>query len=419
MGEAVERREAEETSLRRSPLDEAHRRAGAPMREQDGCLVPARYGDAGAEYEAVRRGDGAGLFDLSSRGRVEVTGGEAVQFLNGMLTNDVARLEEGAWMSAAFPNPQGRLLAAARVFRTSEGFILDTEAATYERVLKSLERFALAGDFRVRDLTKETATLSVQGARAREIVRAALGDEAARAARGRFAVAGFRGARVASVRATHTAEDGFDLFVSATDAEALWDALVAAGARPAGFDALEVLRVEAGVPRYGVDASEANVVTEVLDEAEAVSYTKGCYVGQEIIARIHWRGHVAKRLSGLLLEPDAETPSDGDAETLPHGDAQAQSTGDAEAQSVAEAETSEGASLRAPVEGREVGRVTSAVFSPRLGARVALAVVKYDFLQPGTELRVFRGEREVCAARVSALPLVRGSWYAEGTRVEA
>src|ERR1043166_5788043 len=419
MSEAVEGRLAEETPARRSPRAAGHRRAGARMRGRDGCLVPARYGDAGAEYEAVRGGDGAGLFDLSSRGRVEVTGGEAVQFLNGMVTNDVARLEDGAWMQAAFPNPQGRLLAAARVFRTVEGFILDTEAATYERVLKSLERFAFAGDFRVRDLTEETATLSVQGARAREIVRAALGDEAARAARDRFTAAQFRGGHVASVRATHTAEDGFDLFVSASDAEALWDLLVAAGARPAGFDALEVLRVEAGVPRYGVDAGEANVVTEVLDEAEAVSYTKGCYVGQEIIARIHWRGHVAKRLAGILLEGDAETASDAGVKTLPGGDGRAQSTDDASAQSDGEPETLEGASLRAPVEGREVGRVTSEVFSPRLGARVALAVVKYDFLQPGTELRVFRDEREVCAALVSALPLVRGSWYEEEARREA
>src|ERR1043165_3042637 len=99
-----------------------------------------------AEYEAVR-GGGAGVFDLSSRGRVEVSGGEAVQFLNGMLTNDVAKLEDGAWMHAAFPNPQGRLLASVRVLRRGDAFLFDTEAATYERVLKYLERYTLAGDF--------------------------------------------------------------------------------------------------------------------------------------------------------------------------------------------------------------------------------------------------------------------------------
>ncbi|HEX8189602.1 MAG TPA: glycine cleavage T C-terminal barrel domain-containing protein [Pyrinomonadaceae bacterium] len=332
-----------------------------------------------AEYEAVR-GGGAGLFDLSARGRVEVSGAEAVQFLNGMLTNDVAGLEEGAWMHAAFPNPQGRLVASARVLRRGGAFLFDTEAATYPVVLRHLERFTLAGDFRVRDLTAETALLSAQGARAAEFVGAALGAEAAATARGRVTPAPFGGAEVTVIRATHTSEDGFDMFVRAADAEPLRGALVAAGARPAGQEALEVLRVEAGVPRYGVDASDANVVLEVVDEAEAVSYTKGCYAGQEIIARIHWRGHVAKRLAGVIFDRDAEPPSD--------------------------------ARLRDCAQGREAGRITSSVFSPRLRRRVALALVKYDFLAPGTELKVFSGDAEVCAAHVAELPLVRGGWYA-------
>jgi folate-binding protein YgfZ len=332
-----------------------------------------------AEYEAVR-GGGAGLFDLSTRGRVEVSGGEAVQFLNGMLTNDVAKLEEGAWMHAAFPNPQGRLVAATRVLKRGGAFLFDTEETTYPAVLKHLERFTLAGDFRVRDLTAETALLSIQGARSPEFVGAALDAEAAATARGRVTQTTFGGGEVTVIRATHTAEDGFDLFVGATNAEALRDALVKAGARPAGQETLEVLRVEAGVPRYGVDASDANVVLEVVDEAEAVSYTKGCYAGQEIIARIHWRGHVAKQLAGVIFDRDAEPPSD--------------------------------ARLRDCAEGREAGRITSQAFSPRLRRRVALALVKYDFLAPGTELKVFSGDAEVCAAHVAELPLVRGGWHA-------
>jgi folate-binding protein YgfZ len=343
-------------------------------------MTEAVQSQAGAEYEAVR-GGGAGLFDLSARGRVEVSGGEAVQFLNGMLTNDVASLEEGAWIHAAFPNPQGRLLASTRIIKRGGAFLFDTEAATYPTVLKHLERFTLAGDFRVRDLTAETALLSVQGARAAEFVGAALGEDAAAVARGRVTRASFGRGEVTVIRATHTAEDGFDLFVDAADAEPLRAALVTAGARPAGHDTLEVLRVEAGLPRYGVDASDANVVLEVVDEAEAVSYTKGCYAGQEIIARIHWRGHVAKRLAGLVFERDAEPPSD--------------------------------ARLRDCAEGREAGRITSHVFSPRLRRRVALALVKYDFLAPGTELKIFFGDAEVCAAHVADLPLVRGSWYAQ------
>ncbi len=381
MTEAVEQKTAEAAEARRSPLEEAQRRVGASLREQDGCVVAASYGDAGAEYEAVR-GGGAGLFDLSSRGRVEVSGGEAVQFLNGMLTNDVARLEDGAWMHAAFPNPQGRLLVAARVLRDGSRFVFDTEPATYAALLKLLERFTLAGDFRVRDLTRETALVSLQGARAAEVLGAVLGDDVARLARGRVANAseGWGEETLRVIRATHTAEDGFDLFVGASEAGRLWDALVAAGARPAGHDALEVLRVEAGVPRYGLDASDANVVLEVVDEESAVSYTKGCYAGQEIIARIHWRGHVAKRLAGVVFELDVEPPADS--------------------------------RLRDCAEGREAGRITSTVYSPSLGRRVALALVKYDFLAPGTELKVFSGDAEVCAAHVAGLPLVRGSWYA-------
>ncbi|HZI19983.1 MAG TPA: glycine cleavage T C-terminal barrel domain-containing protein [Pyrinomonadaceae bacterium] len=351
----------------------------AEPRGREGRGVPADYGDARAEYEAVRGGAGCGLLDLSSRGRVEVSGTEAVQFLNGMVTNDVAALGEGEWFEAAFPNPQGRLLAHARVFRRGDSFLFDTEGQTYPVVLRHLERFTLAGDFRVRDLTGETAHLSVQGAAAAEAVRAVLGAEAASTARGRVAGAGFGAGTVTVVRATHTGEDGLDLFAGTGEAAALWEALTAAGARPVGADALEVLRVEAGLPRYGVDATEQNVVIEVVDEAAAVSYTKGCYVGQEIIARIHWRGHVAKKLTGLLLEGGGEV--------------------------------SAGARLRGEDGGREAGRVTSVVHSPRLGSGVALAVVKYDLLAPGTRLRVFEGEEEICAAEVAALPLVRGSWH--------
>jgi folate-binding protein YgfZ len=294
-------------------------------------------------------------------------------------------------MHAAFPNPQGRLVASARVFRRGDAFLFDTEAATYARLLKTLERFTLAGDFRVRDLTTETTTLSVQGARASKVMRAALGEEAANTERGRTSSHEFGAGRVTVARATHTGEDGFDLFVSADEAESLWGALVAAGARPVGFDALEILRVEAGLTRYGVDASEANVVLEVVDEAEAVSYTKGCYTGQEIIARIHWRGHVAKRLAGVIFDRDIEPPTE--------------------------------ARLRDCGEEREAGRITSSVFSPRLRRQVALALVKYDFLAPGTELKVISGDEEVCAAHVSGLPLVRGSWHSaadvSGSEVES
>ena len=377
---------SEQATARQSPLREAHERAGATFVARDNWLVPAAYGHSfDAEYEAVRGAGGAGLLDFSPRGRILLGGSEAVMFLNGLITNDVKALAENAWMTAAFPNAQGRLLAFARVLRRAEGFLIDTESATRERVFKALERFTLAGDFRVEDVTEQTATLSAQGARAAELVGAVLGIEAAQLEHGRVIEARLGEATIDVIRATHTGEDGFDLFVGAERAAELWDALVRAGGVPIGEDALEVLRVEAGLPRYGADVDETNVVLEAgIDEA--VSFTKGCYVGQEIIARIHWRGHVAKKLSGLVLGAGGEAVSRG-----------------------AKLKTADGA--------KDAGRVTSVARSPRLGQTIALGYVRYDYLAPGTKLIVAaadEGAGVACEATVAALPLVRGSWH-EGT----
>ena len=373
--------DVEQLTMRKFPLDETHRQSGAIFAERDGFMLPANYGDARAEYEAVRGGGDAGLIDLSSvRSRIEVSGAEAVQFLNGLITNDMKTLAAGAWMPAAFPNVQGRLLAHVRVMRSTEAisFLFDTETATHEKVFQTLARFMLAGDFRVRDVSHETAQFSLQGAKSPDIIEEVLGRSAAQTERGRVSVVswGVDDHPVTIARATHTGEDGYDLFIAGAEATALWEALRAAGACPIGFEAFEILRVEAGVPRYGVDVSDTNVVLEAGQD-EAVSYTKGCYVGQEIIARIHWRGHVAKRLAGLILEDERQLAAD----------AKVIST-----------------------EGKEIGRVTSAVRSPRLARTVALGIIRYDYLQPGTPVTIVSGE-ESHAAQIAELPFVRGSWY--------
>jgi folate-binding protein YgfZ len=368
----------EQIATRASPLEETHKRLGAQMREDGAWRVPASYGDAAAEYRAVREG-GAGVIDLSMRGRVEVGGAEAVQFLNGLITNDVKTLDEGAWMHAAFPNVQGRLIASARVLRLAgDRFLFDTEAATHESILKTLLRFTLAGDFRVTDLTHALSLVSLQGAKASSVVRAALGEEAARLERGRVLSVKWREGALHLIRATHTAEDGFDLFVSATDAVSLWDALCDSGARPFGFDALDILRIEAGEARYGIDVNETSVVLEAVSD-DAVSFTKGCYIGQEIIARIHWRGHVAKKLAGLIFDEQGEAKPDDKVRTT---------------------------------DGKEIGRLTSLAFSPRLNRLIALGYIKYDYLAPETPVRVSSGDAEL-AAHVTQIPFVRGSWYEE------
>jgi folate-binding protein YgfZ len=328
-----------------------------------------------SEYSAVRD-DGAGLIDLSSRGRILVSGSEAVMFLNGLITNDMKTLAVNSWMPAAFANVQGRLLAAVRIIHRADGLLIDTESATRETVITLLDRFTLAGDFHLKDLTDETAMFSVQGSRASEIVSRVFGEEAANAERQKTVNAQFGDTTVTVIRATHTAEDGFDLFIDANNGAKFRDALMAAGAAPISNETFETLRIEAGVPLYGIDMDENNVVTETNMD-DAVSFTKGCYLGQEIIVRIKHRGHVAKRLAGVVL--DDSTP-------VPHN------------------------SKIISSEGKEIGRVTSSTFSPRLARAIALGYVKYDYVAPGTRLKLVAPAGET-NGDVAELPLVRGSWY--------
>src|SRR5947207_10307516 len=163
-------------------------------------------------YAAVRDG-GAGLIDLSAGGRIIVSGSEAVMFLNGLITNDMKTLAANSWMPAAFPNVQGRLLAAVRVLNLNDHFLIDTEQATRATILDLLSRFTLAGDFRVTDATEEITTLSVQGRGAANVMLTVFGDLAANLERGKIVTAPFKESTLTIICATHTAEAGFDFFV--------------------------------------------------------------------------------------------------------------------------------------------------------------------------------------------------------------
>jgi len=309
------------------------------------------------EYEVVREG-GAGLIDLSSmRGRVRVSGSEATMFLNGLITNDVKNLAQNRWMPAVFPTVQGRLIGAVRVIRGEEpSFLIDTETASHEAVLKTISRFTLAGDFKVADMTSDTALLSVQGQGAGEVLQKVFDQGVYDLPQNGVVDTRWQDVPVTIIRASHTGEDGFDLFVDSSRKAELQQALEAAGAQSIGQDTFEILRVEAGIARFGQDMDESNVVPEInLDDA--VSFTKGCYVGQEIIVRIKHRGHPAKRLTRLRFETDQQIEP--------------------------------GAVIRS-IENQEIGRVTSAVMSPRLGS-IGLGYVRYEYVAEGTRLVVGDG----------------------------
>lgn len=328
-------------------------------------------------YSAVRDG-GAGFIDLSTRGRVSLSGSDAKLFLNGLVTNDMNTLAPNSWMPAVFPTVQGRLLAAVRILNRGGDYLIDTERATRETVFKLLERFTLAGDFRVADLTSQTSSLALQGEGAGKIMDTLFGAESAALERGRVTKVSLPSGNEATViRATHTAEEGFDLFIDNNDAPSLSEMFLNAGAQTVSGEVLEILRIEAGIPRFGIDMDQTNVVTETsLDDH--ISFTKGCYVGQEILIRIKHRGHVAKKLVGVMMESAFFNISENN-EII-----------------------SDDHEL--------IGHITSSTFSPRLERPIALAYLKYDYLEDGTRVWIDHGENE-SVAEVSELPMVRGSWY--------
>jgi folate-binding protein YgfZ len=239
--------------------------------------------------------------------------------------------------------------------------------------LKTVSRFTLAGDFHVKDLTSETALLSVQGKRAVEVVEKVLKTSVSDLPRDGVLETNWQNTPVTIIRATHTAEDGFDILIDSAQGAQLRQALIDADAQVVSPDVFEVLRIEAGIARFGHDVDETNVVTETnLDDA--VSYTKGCYVGQEIIVRIKHRGHVAKKLTGLRFQTEKRI---------------------------------EPGTIIKSSDGKEIGKLTSTAFSPKLEATIGLGYVRYEFLNPGTTVVI---EPEI-QATTAELPFIRGSWY--------
>jgi folate-binding protein YgfZ len=303
-------------------------------------------------------GGGSGFVE-QRRGLIAVWGKEAVQFLNGLLTNDVAKLESFRWMSAAFPNAQGRLLATVRVLKIDEKFLFETEAATHEKVFQNLFRFTFAGDFFVEDLSENFSYLSVFGNQFtnfkykiptdNEIIGAQFFDDAG------FMIRPIRGS-------------GFDIFVPKPAKEDFANDLRELKSVEISGELYEVLRVERGIPLYGVDMDETTIVPE-LGIDNLISYNKGCYIGQEIIARIHFRGHIAKQLTGLLFADANASVSPGDE-------------------------------LKSP-DGKNAGKITSITFAPKLEKTIALGFVRYDYLAEGTALQA--GDS---AATVKNLPFV-------------
>lgn len=350
-------------------LHEFHAGLGARFAAVNGQEAVAHYGDTAAEHRALR--ETAAVLDLSMRGRVCLLGADRATFLHGQVTNDIKRLRAGEGCYAALVTHKGRMESDLQVWNLGEELLLDFEPGLVAAVTRRLEKFIVAEDVQVVDVAPHYGLLSVQGPRSAEAV-AALGlfNPLPAAPYHSAGVADATLGQIYLMNQPRLRTSGFDLFVPLNSLAAVADKLIAAaravGGRAAGWEAAEIARIETGIPRFGADLDETTLPPEAGLDAKAVSYTKGCYIGQEVLNRIRTIGHVNRILVGLRL---------------PTGTAALPARGDK--------------LLR---EGKEAGVITSAAQSPAFG-NIALGFVRREHADPGTELNFTGG-----AARVTPLP---------------
>lgn len=346
-----------------------HAHLGAEPLEQLGWEMASHYGDKWQEYQAVR--NNVGVIDLSNRGRIELTGKNKVQFLHNLVSNDIKSMQPGNGIFAAFLNIKGHILSDCFIYMLEDSVLLDTPASTREKIYFHLEKYSPAGEFNVTDITEASSLLALQGPHARPLLNRLGANNVNNLQELQLCETQIASHRLTVVKHSRTGEDGFDLFISNENITGVFNALIKAGATPVGLEAFNLLRIEAAVPEYGIDMDEDIILLETGLES-AVSYTKGCYLGQEPIARIHHRGkdQTAKRLAGLVI--NSQDPPQAKAKVYNES-------------------------------GKEIGHITSSGLSPILNQVIALAYLKRNNFTVGLKHSVeINGSR--VPAEVSKLP---------------
>ena len=309
------------------------------------------------DYAAIT--EAAGLLDRSERGKLALTGSDAKSFLHGQVSNDIEALTPGSGCYAAFLTPKGKMLGDLRILATSDGLLLDTERISLQELFNMIRRFSIGYHVELHKRTLQSGLLSLIGpgsAALASVDGSVLGAE--EHAHVPVEIAGV------AVRAIRT-ETGVDVLCDAEATERVRAALEAAGARAVSEAAAETLRIERGRPRYGVDLDDTVIPQEAGLNERAVSFTKGCYVGQETVARLYYRGKPNRHLRGLRVS-DGSGPLAAGAELA--------------------------------LGKRSVGTITSVTVSPRFGP-IGLALVRRE-AEPGATVSVSTGQ----AATVVSLP---------------
>jgi len=328
-------------------LHEFHRRLNAQFSELNDAEMAADYGDWPAEYRALR--EGAAVIDLSFRGRICLLGNDRVRFLHGQVTNDIRKLGVGQGCYAALTTARGKMESDLNIFSLPDELLLDFEPGLTQKISQRLEKYIVADDVQIADVAPHYGLLSVQGPKAALALQAAAFAGVPEKEGAIVKIADVALGEIYLSNQPRAGKFGFDIFVPNGGLEAVAKKLIAAaknvGGGACGWRALETARIEAGIPRFGADMDETNLPMECI-ESRAMSFNKGCYIGQEVLNRIHAIGHVAKELRGLRLADGLESlPQKGDK--LFHN-------------------------------GKEVGYLTSAVKSPMLKHNIALGYVRRE-----------------------------------------
>ena len=362
----------------RTALHEAEASAGAQFVDQAGWEVPRHFGNVEQEYQSAYKR--AALFDLGHQGKVEVCGPEAAAFLHNLCTNEIKQLEIGKGCEAFFATLKARVVGHAFIYRArsddgQDVFFLDTAPGQGESLARHLDHYLISEQAEIKDRTGQFSQLYVAGPQAPALVQQVLGNDFSRLANLEVREAiDHADVKYQVRRHDFLGLPGYHLLCANELASVVWGRLRDAGAIPAGSEAFETLRLEAGTPIFGRDFDDSHLVMEIGRTRDAISYSKGCYLGQEPVVRSRDLGHVNRSLLGIKLR--SGQPAKPGAKLFRNDS--------------------------------EVGQITSSVFSPRLEAAIALAYVRRGSQQPGTELEV-ELESGRCKGEVSALPFLAGA----------
>jgi folate-binding protein YgfZ len=266
----------------------------------------ADFGDTRAEFRALLAG--CGLYDLSLRAKIAVTGGDRVRWLNGMVSNNIRDLASGHGVYAFLLNAQGRIQADVFAFQRGKSLLVDAEGVQREKVLQLFDRYVIADDVEIADVSDKIAAVGLTGPESRSVLERE-GIAVPDLAHLQFADAVWQHKSVTVLRSGEEAGESWQVWISPEHSGELWDALVKAGARPAGAAALNLFRISRGIPQFGVDIRERDLPQET-GQSRALNFTKGCYLGQEIVERIRSRGAVHRQFGAFCVEgtlPEAGT----------------------------------------------------------------------------------------------------------------